>query len=361
MKFIFAGGGTGGHVFPAIAIADEIKKLNTSSEILFVGAKGKIEERLVPQNGYELETISIEGFKRGSVFSNLSLPGKLAGAVYKSKKIIRRFNPQVVVGTGGFVSLPVLYSAVSLKKKTLIQEGNYYPGLATKFLSRRVDKVIVNFEGTSSLLKRSDNVIKIGHPIRSSLNLIDKDSAREKLKLNNKNFTVFVFGGSQGARGLNSVIPQLIKSFSDEEINLIWQTGKYDFEKNVEDFKTEDGIIIEEFINDMSTAYSASDLVICRSGVTTIMELAYLGKGAILVPFPGATDNHQELNARTLEKQNAARVVLQSDLSEKLLREILKLKSNPEMILHQEKEIKKFEDPFAARKIAEEILSMTIN
>lgn len=361
MKFIFAGGGTGGHVFPAIAIADEIKKLNNSSEILFIGAKGKIEERLVPQNGYNLETISIDGFVRGSLITNLTLPGKLAGAILKSKKIIKRFDPQVVIGTGGFVSLPVLYSATNLKKKTMIQEGNYYPGLSTKFLSKRVDKVVVNFEGTKNLLKRKDNVVKIGHPIRSSLSLFDKISSKENLKLNKDNFTVLVFGGSQGARGINEAIQKLIGDFSRLEINLIWQTGKYDFEKYKSEFEENDKLKIVEFINDMSTAYSASDLVICRSGVTSIMELAYLGKAAIFVPFPGATDNHQEMNARTLEKENAGKVILQSELDEKLLQEIIRLKENPQMINELEAGVKKFEDPFAAKKIAEEILSMTLN
>lgn len=361
MKFIFAGGGTGGHVFPAIAIADEIKKLNNSSEILFIGAKGKIEERLVPQNGYRLETLKIDGFIRGSVMTNITLPGKIVGAIYKSKKIIKSFDPQVVIGTGGFVSLPVLYSAVSLKKKTLIQEGNYFPGLSTKFLSNRVDKVIVNFEGTRNLLKRKDNVLKIGHPIRSTLRLSDKNDSKVSLGLNKDNFTVLVFGGSQGARGINTSIEKLIEEFKNTGINLIWQTGKFDFEKYKSRFEENENLKIVEFINDMSTAYSASDLVICRSGVTSIMELAYLGKAAIFVPFPGATDNHQELNARTLEKEFAGKVILQSQLEEQLLREIIMLKENPNMISRLEEGIKKFEDPFAAKKIAEEILSMTLN
>ncbi|KXK03156.1 MAG: N-acetylglucosaminyl transferase [Chlorobi bacterium OLB4] len=350
MNFLFAGGGTGGHVFPALAIADELKKMDSSSDILFVGAKGKIEERLVPQNGYRLETISIEGLKRNLSMSNFSLVFKLVRSVIKSKKIIKEFNPQVVIGTGGFVSLPVLYSATSMKKKTLIQEGNYYPGLTTKFLAPKVNKVVVNFEGTKELLKRKDNIIKIGHPIRSALKISDPQEAKIKLGISLDKFTVLVFGGSQGARGINNAIGSLVEEFLKNEINLIWQTGKSDFGELSGKFANKENVLIQDFFNDMGLVYSAADLVVCRSGITSIMELASLRKAVIFIPFPDATDNHQESNAKSLEAEGAAFIILQKDVAKGLFPLILELKNNKSKLNDLEKNIKKFEDTKAAKK-----------
>ena len=193
MKILFAAGGTGGHIFPAISIADEIKKIDNESEILFIGAKGRIEEKVVPANNYELRTISVSGLNRGDIKRNLSVPIKMIGALQSSKKILKEFHPNVVVGTGGFVSVPVIINAKRMSIPILLQEGNSFPGKATKYLSKKADKVIINFAETSKFLKRNDNILRISHPIRRSLSKVDKRKALEFFGLNKSWKTLFIF------------------------------------------------------------------------------------------------------------------------------------------------------------------------
>ena len=229
MKIILSGGGTGGHIFPAIAIADELKKMNNDTKILFIGAQGKIEEKIVPENNYELKTLPISGFNKKNIVSVLALPFKILKSLRLSKKILKEFLPDVVVGTGGFASAPVIYSAAKMNIPTLIQEGNSYPGKVTRFLSSRVNKVVVNFEETKNYLKRTDNVIKISHPVRLRLKHIDRTESIKFFNLNPDNKTLFVFGGSQGAKAINDCLINIHKKLSDKNINIIWQTGKNDF------------------------------------------------------------------------------------------------------------------------------------
>lgn len=359
MKYIFAGGGTGGHIFPAIAIAEEIIKMDKESEILFIGAKGRIEEKIVPANNFKLETIEISGFDRKNFLRNGGLAYKIFSAYKKCLKVMKNFKPDIVIGTGGFVSGPVVYAAYKKGIPVLIQEGNSFAGKTIKFLSDKADRVVINFEETKKYLKRNDNVIRISHPIRSSLTKTDAKTAREYFGLPPGNKTIFVFGGSQGASGINKVMNTIAVNLYSQNLNIIWQTGKADFDNTEKEFSAmSDRIKVKEFIDRMDLAYSASDVVICRAGITSIMEIAYMGSAAILIPLPAAAENHQELNARSLEARNAAIVILQSEIEKQLFDRIMSLIHDPARIKELAMNVKKISDAEAGKKIAEEAIKI---
>jgi UDP-N-acetylglucosamine--N-acetylmuramyl-(pentapeptide) pyrophosphoryl-undecaprenol N-acetylglucosamine transferase len=361
MRYLFAGGGTGGHIFPAIAIADEIRKIDTEAEILFIGAKGRIEERIVPSNNYKLETLEISGIRRDNLLKNIGLPLKFLRAMLSCRSIIREFKPDVAVGTGGFVCGPVIYEAQRSGVPTLIQEGNAFAGKTVKFLAPKCNKVVINFEESLRYLKRKDNVIRIAHPIRSSMNRIDRTEAIRYFGLNPGNRTVLVFGGSQGARGINEAVESIAEKMSSENLNLIWQAGKNDAEILRGKFsEMNESIRIVEFIEKMDAAYSASDVVVCRAGITSIMELAFMRCPSILIPLPGSAENHQEINARTFKDRGAAEVVLQTEAKEKLFDEILNILSDEELRKRMEDAAGKFADPMAATKIAIEVKQLAV-
>lgn len=359
MKIIFTGGGTGGHIFPAIAVADELKKNYENVNILFVGAKGRIEEKIVPANNYELKTIEIIGLTKKNIFK---LPFKLYKSLKNCRNILNDFNPDVVVGTGGFASGPMVYSAVKKNIKTIVQEGNSFPGKVTRYLSGKATKVIVSFDETRDYLKRKDNVEKISYPVRNSLVKIDKIGALNFFGLNNGCRTLFVFGGSQGAKGINEAVKDKLKNIYDENINLIWQTGKPSYNEIKELCRNyEDKFKVFEFIENMKYAYSAADLVVCRSGMSSIMELSFLKMPAVLVPLPGSADNHQEKNARTLEKSKACILVLQGDLESQMMNVVTNTIFNNDTLNILGENIFKFADPDSAKKIANLIYQLTLN
>lgn len=359
MRYIFAGGGTGGHIFPAIAIADEIKKIDKESEILFIGARGRIEEKIVPANNYKLETIDITGIERGVISNNILLPYKFIAALRRCRKIMKEFRPDIVTGTGGYVSGPVIFTASGMKIPTLIQEGNSFPGKTTKFLSPRASKVVINFDETRNYLKRKDNIIKISHPVRRSLKQINKEEALKYYGLPLEGKTIFTFGGSQGARGINNGFEKIIKSLYEKKLNIIWQTGKDDFERLKNEFAhLNDRVKIFDFIDNIEYAYCAGDLIICRAGITSIMEIACLGLVSILIPLPTSAENHQELNARSLEKGGAARMILQNDIEKKLMNEISDLLTDEDKLKNIRSRVGNFADPKAAEKIAAEVITL---
>lgn len=359
MKYLFAGGGTGGHIFPAIAIADEIRKLDDKAEILFIGAKGRIEEKIVPSNNYKLETIDITGIDRSALRKNYKLPYKFVQALRRCRKIIKEFKPDVAIGTGGFASGPVIFMTTRMRIPSLIQEGNSFAGKTIRFLSSRVDKVVINFEETKNFLKRSDNIVKIAHPVRSSLTMTDRKKALEIFELSEERKTIFIFGGSQGAKGINSAIERIIKKLYENNLNIIWQTGKSDFERiSIEFGYLSDRVKIREFIDNMESAYSASDLVICRAGITSIMEIAHLKLASILIPLPASAENHQEMNARSLEEKNAAVVILQNDIEKNLFTKITDLMNEDSSLQNLRSNVSQFADKDAAKKIAKEAIKL---
>lgn len=356
MRVIMTGGGTGGHIFPAIAIADEIRRNKPDSIIRFIGAKGKMEERVVPENGYEIDLIEVVGLNRKNMLKNVAFIYKYFNSLRKCKNILSAFAPDVVIGTGGYVTGPVLSSAVKLGIPGIIQEGNSYPGKVIKYLSSKVSKVIVNFEETKNYLKRKDNVIRISYPVRSSIRQMNKIEAKKHFGLDNNNKTIFVFGGSQGAKTINEAIERIVEILRKENINLIWQTGKLNYDKiNSKYGNYKNTIKILEFIKEMDIAYSASDLVICRAGVSSIMELSAMSKPAILIPYPFATDNHQERNARSLAERESAIMITERQLSDSLEAEIKSLINNEERLKMFSQNISSIYDKDAPNKIYQEV------
>jgi UDP-N-acetylglucosamine--N-acetylmuramyl-(pentapeptide) pyrophosphoryl-undecaprenol N-acetylglucosamine transferase len=357
-RIVFAAGGTGGHIYPAIAIADELKRINDKIEIRFIGAKGRIEEKIVPKNGYKLELIEVAGFKRSLSLKNISTAYKIIKALKESKKILKDFNPEIVFGTGGFVSGPVLKSAYRLGIPTVIEEGNFYPGVTVKLLSASADKVILNFEGTKKYLKRQDNIEIMSYPVRQNLRKFSRSEALKYFRLDENKKTLFVFGGSQGAYSINSALLKCYKNLTTTDIQIIWQTGTSDFDKISNAVSTNNNVKVFKYIDNIDYAYSACDLVLCRGGISTIMELASFGSAVVFVPYPLASENHQEKNTKALVDKQAAEMILDKDLNEKLEHSILNLIDNEKKLESLSKNIKQFADTKAASKIAQMLLKM---
>lgn len=355
---MIAGGGTGGHIFPGIAIADSIKKIDISVDIIFIGAKGKIEERVVPKAGYKFKPIWISGFMRSLNLKNLLLPLKVVVSLIQSFILIKKFKPDVVVGTGGYVSGPVIFIASLLGIPTLIQEQNSYPGITTRLLSRFVNEVHISFDVTKKYLKRKDNVFLSGNPVRVGLKIYPKDEALEffGLKLGKK--TLFVFGGSTGARSINNAMFEIIDELVKKDIQVIWQTGALDFEIIRKKCGGMDAVRVFKFIDEIDYAYSACDLVLCRAGATTIAEVAYFGLPAIFVPYPFAAEKHQYENARFLFEKGASEIILDHELKLKLKEKILELLEDEEKLSEMRTKIKLFANPNAGDIIAKAVLKL---
>jgi UDP-N-acetylglucosamine--N-acetylmuramyl-(pentapeptide) pyrophosphoryl-undecaprenol N-acetylglucosamine transferase len=357
-RIVFAAGGTGGHIYPAIAVADELKRINDKIEIVFIGAKGRIEEKIVPKNGYKLQTLEVAGFKRSLSLKNISTAIKIVKALNEAKKILKDFNPEIVFGTGGFVSGPVLKAASRLGIPAVIEEGNFYPGVTVKLLSAKADKVILNFEGTRKYLKRQDNIEIMSYPVRQNLKKISKSEAAKYFGLDENKKILFVFGGSQGANSINNALLKCYQSLTTTGTQIIWQTGEGDFEKVAKEISANKNVKVFKYIDNIDYAYSACDLVLCRGGVSTIMELASFGSAVIFVPYPLASENHQEKNAKALVEKNAAGMILDIELNEKLEHSVLNMIQDDKKLESMSKNIKQFADPNAASKIAQMLLKM---
>lgn len=349
-KFLFAGGGTGGHLYPAIAVADQIKKLKPESEILFVGTKDKIEGRVVPECGYKFKSIWIKGFARKLSLSNILFPVRLIVSMLQSLLISMKFKPNVAIGSGGYVSGPAIWAASVMGSKIILMESNSYPGITTRLLERYADEIHLSFEESKKYLRRQ-NILKVtGNPVRENLGTIDKKNAKKFFGLDENKTVVLVLGGSLGASSINRSIEKGLKDLLDNEIELIWQTGKnyYDAYKNY-NFNT---VKIFDFIDDMNKAYSAGDLLVARAGATTIAELTVLGMPAILIPSPNVAENHQYHNAKTLADQNAVILIEDSEIDKKLINTIIELSNNRNKLNELSVNAKKFAKPDAAYKIA---------
>ena len=321
MKIIFAGGGTAGHINPAIAIANHVKNKDSKFDALFIGTKGGMESKLVPKSGYNIDFIDVQGFKRSLSPSNIVAVFKAANALRKSRKIIKKFAPDIVIGTGGYVSGPVVSAAASLGIPTLIHEQNVFAGMTSKMLSGKVDTVCISFEESRKVFGKAKNVVLTGNPIRPELFELDKKTAREKLKSDDKPF-VLAFGGSLGAMMLNKSVCDLMECAKGENnFRLLFGTGEREFEtvsKTVKEKNLKgENIEIVPYINNMQEVMNACDIVIARAGAVTLSEINALGKAAILIPSPNVTDNHQEYNACALEKQGAAIVITEDMLGDK--------------------------------------------
>ena len=327
-KIIISGGGSGGHIFPAIAIANALKAKLGDIEILFIGAQDKMEMEKVPNAGYRIEGLWISGLQRSLSPKNLSFPFKLISSLHKAGKIIKEFKPDIVIGVGGFASGPTLYKAAKMGIPTMIQEQNSYPGITNIILSKRVDKICVAYDNMEKYFPK-EKIFLTGNPVRKQVVEIEgkRPRALEFFGLKNDKPVVLVVGGSLGARTINEAIEANLKSFIDKDIQLIWQTGKAYYPKakaTLLDLNSKN-IKAYDFITEMDMAYAAADIVVSRAGAIAISELCVVKKPVILVPSPFVAEDHQTKNALALVTYKAATLVKDAEQNERLMPEIIKL------------------------------------
>ncbi len=363
IRILFAGGGTGGHLYPAIAMAHEIRMLRPEAEIIFAGTNGKIEARVVPTFGYAFAPIWISGFKRGFSAGNMVFPLKLLVALAQSFFLIRKHSPHVVVGTGGYVSGPVVFMATLLGVPTLIQEQNSYPGVTTRFLASRANEVHLTFEKSAQYLRRKDNIRLTGNPTRASIGNISKEAGRRFFNLQEQQRTLFVFGGSLGARSINRAMLGALQRFVKKGVQIVWQTGTEDYEEaHLSAVATSDGstaaVRVHRFIDQMEYAYGACDLAVCRAGATTLAELTRAGVPSVLVPFPHAAADHQTENARALVDARAAVMVRDGDVREQLFDVVMHLLLDDERLKQMAERARSLGRPDAAGNLATAILAL---
>ncbi len=362
-RVVISGGGSGGHVFPAIAIANAIRAKFPKVEILFVGAKGKIEMEKVPLAGYQIKGLWISGLQRSLTWKNVMFPIKLVSSLVAAYRILRSFGPQVVIGVGGFASGPTLYVAAKMGIPTLVQEQNSYPGLTNKWLSKLVRKVCVAYQGMDKYFDK-EKIVLTGNPVRGDLQSgQDKSLARTHFGLREKCKTILIIGGSLGARTFNQVMDKGFAKISDaKDVQWIWQIGKI-YESTYLQSETAklDQVTANVFIDRMDLAYCAADLIICRAGALTISELCLLGKPAILVPSPNVAEDHQTINAQSLAQRNAAVIIADREASEKLLEQALQLIHDEVRMKQLGHEAKKMAEPQATDKIVKEVLAIANN
>ncbi|MEW5798906.1 MAG: undecaprenyldiphospho-muramoylpentapeptide beta-N-acetylglucosaminyltransferase [Bacteroidota bacterium] len=358
MTILFAAGGTGGHLYPAIAIAEEIKKREPNAKIIFAGTKEKIEARVIPQKRFEFVTIWISGFSRRLRISNLLFPIKVIVSLFQSFFVIRKSKPSVVIGTGGYVCGPVLFVASLLRIPTVVHESNSYPGVTTRMLANRVTKVFITFEATKKWISTKANIEVVGNPTREELSSVTKEAGCKYFNLDPKKKTVFAFGGSLGSASINAVMPDVIDDAIKNDYQVIWQTGESKAE-TLKSFQKHDTIKVRRYMENIEFAYAAADMVVSRAGATTLAELTRLGKPAILVPYPYAAANHQELNAQMMVDAGAAFMVRDGQLQEKLLPMIKELLMNEQLLREMGENSIKLGKPNAGSEIAEKIFAMS--
>ncbi len=361
LKIIISGGGTGGHIFPAIAIANAIKEKYNNAEILFVGAEGKMEMEKVPAAGYQIIGLPIMGLQRRLTLQNLKFPFKLLASLKKAKQIIKDFKPNVVVGVGGYASGPLLKIATKNNVPALIQEQNSYPGITNKLLAKKVQKICVAYENMERFFPK-EKIILTGNPVRQDIkNLVAKrERGLEHFKLASNKKIVLVIGGSLGARTINESIAAGLSEFKNNEIQLIWQTGKWfaDKAKKATDNYKNLGIITLPFIRKMDYAYAVADVVISRAGASSISELCLAAKASIFVPSPNVAEDHQTKNAMALVNHNAAILVKDVEAKTTLIPTLMTLIKNETQQQKLKTNITKMAYNDAANIIADEVVKL---
>lgn len=313
-RILISGGGTGGHIYPALAIAEEIKLRYPNAEFLFVGAEDRMEMEKVPNAGYQIKGLWISGIQRGSIVKNLAFPFKLINSIWRAKKIIKKFKPDVAIGTGGFASGPTLFVAANKKVPTLIQEQNSFPGITNKFLGKKVNTICVAYSNLERFFPAS-KLIKTGNPVRQDLLFIHSKEieAKKHFNIKLKQKTILILGGSLGARRINQLIEAQLEFFKSQGVQIIWQCGKLYYN----DYKKHDvleHVQVYEFINKMDLAYGASDIIISRAGASSVSELCIVGKPVIFIPSPNVAEDHQTKNAKAVVDKHGALMLSESEL-----------------------------------------------
>ncbi|MDQ2086878.1 undecaprenyldiphospho-muramoylpentapeptide beta-N-acetylglucosaminyltransferase [Herbivorax sp. ANBcel31] len=322
MRVLISGGGTAGHINPAISIAKHIVKKNSDAEILFIGTEKGLESKLIPRENFHMESIKVRGFKRKLSLDTFVTVKELFQGLMEARKIIKDYKPDVVIGTGGYVCGPVVFNAARMNIPTLIHEQNAFPGATNRILARFVDKVAISFKESETYFKKREKVVFTGNPLRGEMLEVNRDKARHKLKIKKEEFFVVVFGGSRGAEKINKEVSELIQKHGKEiGFKLLFATGDVQYKKIYEDLKEyqSENINVVPYIYDMSNVMAAADLVVSRAGAITISELTALNVPSILIPSPYVTANHQEHNARALEEGGAAIVILEKDVTSDIL------------------------------------------
>lgn len=360
-KILIGGGGTGGHVFPAIAIADALKLKFPDATFLFVGALGRLEMEKVPEAGYEIEGLPVAGFQRRLTIKNVTFFFKLASSMWKSRAIVRKFKPDVAVGVGGYASGPILKAAARKGVPILIQEQNSYAGLTNRMLSRSASAICVAYEGMDRYFP-AEKIQLTGNPIRQHLadSKVERSSGLQEFGLEANKKTCMIVGGSLGARTLNRSLLAGLDKLDSKDIQVIWQCGKNAQEEIVKEVAASGlkNIKVLPFISKMDCAYAAADLIVSRAGAISISELCVIGKPVILVPSPNVAEDHQTRNAEALSKQNAAVMLADSEAEQKLLDTIFDLLNDENKQLELSENIKKLGIPDAAERIAGEVTKL---
>ena len=372
-----SGGGTGGHIFPAVAIAQEIQKRFPDTEFLFIGANGKMEMEKVPQAGFRIEGLNIAGFDRGNLLANFKLPFKIISSLLKARKVIKAFKPDFAIGTGGFASGPALFVAARMGIQTFIQEQNSLPGKTNVFNSKKAKAVFTAYPDMEKYFHGTKTFF-LGNPVRENIitDLEETSSAKEKLGLEKNKLTILSVGGSLGSRTLNNGWKDNLVQLKEKGYQLIWQTGKTDFKDIVDRYQlsvdgkeksdnqlpiTNNHIQIKEFIADMATAYSAADIIVSRAGAIAISELAITKKPVLLVPFPFAAEDHQTKNAQTLVDKNAAKMVKDTEMKDKFWNTLSEICENENVRKEMSHHLEFFAKPKATEEIVNEIFKIINN
>ncbi len=356
-KIIIAGGGTGGHIFPAVAIANALMKIRPETEILFVGARGKMEMEKVPQAGYQIEGLDIAGFNRSSLIKNIGLPVKLVRSFLQVRKIFRRFTPDAVIGVGGYSSFPVLRYAQSKGIPSFIHESNSFAGKSNILLGKKATKVFTGTDGMDKFFPAA-KIMVTGNPVRSAIAdaTVSKSEGLQLFSLEDKKKTVLVVGGSLGARSINEAVDKHLDQLLDAGLQLIWQTGKPYAKKAEQRVAGRASVWINDFITQMEYAYAAADLVVARSGAMTVAELCVVKKPVLFVPYPFAAEDHQTVNAKQLVYRDAAWMIKDSEAMDQVVPKLIQLAGDEGRQETMRKNLAALAVRNADRVIAEEIL-----
>lgn len=361
MKVIISGGGTGGHIYPAIAIADAIMENWPEAEIRFVGAEGRMEMEKVPRAGYEIDGLWISGFQRKSSLKNLLLPAKVVHSLWKSRSIIRQFKPDLAIGVGGYASGPMLYMASAMNVPSMIQEQNSFPGITNKLLAGRVDKICVAFEGMDRFFDRN-KIVLTGNPVRSlDLPMERRQEAYDHFGLDPSKFTVLLVGGSLGSLTINRAMETAAQQIGEnvDKLQFIWQIGDHYYDRFVKmETARSSNVKPVRFVERMDLAYLAADLVICRAGALTLSEIAICGKAAVLVPSPNVSEDHQTKNAQALVDDGAALMIKDDQLVTRLMAVVQELSRDSETVEGLRRSILKLARPNATKEIIDVIKNL---
>ncbi|MFI0428289.1 undecaprenyldiphospho-muramoylpentapeptide beta-N-acetylglucosaminyltransferase [Mariniflexile sp. HMF6888] len=354
-KIILSGGGTGGHIYPAIAIANELKLRFPDAEFLFVGAKDRMEMEKVPQAGYEIKGLWISGIQRQLTWKNLKFPFKLISSLWNARKIVKAFKPDVAIGTGGFASGPLLQIAAANKIPYLIQEQNSYPGITNKMLAKKAQKICVAYDGLDRFFPK-DKIIKTGNPVRKGLLDVETKTVEAKnfFDLKHGKYTLLVLGGSLGSRRINQLIEKKLDFLDTQNVQVIWQCGKL-YYSQYKIYNNTNNVQVYEFLNNMDFAYAAADIVISRAGASSVSELCIVGKPVIFVPSPNVAEDHQTKNAMAIVDKDAAMIIKEEDLEADFENKFSQLIASPEKQKKLGSNIKKLALVNATKQIADEV------